>query len=49
MLGRQDGFEVLGPVAIDAGEVLVGDAAQPPAQFAATLTVSSLVRSRTMA
>ena len=30
----EDGFEVLGAVAVGVGEVLVGDAAQLPAQFA---------------
>ena len=40
---------MLGAVAVDGGEVFVGDAAQPPAQLAAMLMVSSLVRSRTIA
>ena len=40
---------MLGAVAVGVGEIFVGDAAQLPAQFVAVLTVSSLVRSRTMA
>ena len=46
---RQDGFEMFGAVAVDVGEIFVGDAAQLPAQFVGGADVSSLVRSRTMA
>ena len=46
----QDGFEMLGAVAIGVGEELVGDAAQyAGSDRVAMLTVSSLVRSRTIA